>query len=237
MGIYRGRGFPARFTYRHYLWAHLRGHRNSWHGVCSQMHWHPFRIICMTIISMGISHWQYAWSFYSCVYLADIYLVDIFTGNCHFWHIFRALCILTFCAGIVLEHSFLTLSNVACPSDMYNLDIFPGHIFFGHISRTINFLDMFHENKFSGHVSRSAIRKNATSSCFLTSAAIPAGSFACGMHPADCSIPIPNTKYRAPVYLFPRHYSSSFRPLYFFSHSKFLFNSIVIYQNDLYNYP
>ena len=46
-----------------------------------------------------------------------------------------------------------------------------------------------------------------------------------------------NTKYRAPVYLFPRHYSSSFRPLYFFSHSKFLFNSIVIYQNDLYNYP
>ena len=145
MGIYRGRGFPARFTYRHYLWAHLRGHRNSWHGVCSQMHWHPFRITCMTIISMGISHWQYAWSFYSCVYLADIYLVDIFTGNCHFWHIFRALCFLTFCAGIVLEHSFLTLSNVACPSDMYNLDIFPGHIFFGHISRTIIFLDILND--------------------------------------------------------------------------------------------
>ena len=131
MGIHRGRGFPARFTYRHYLWAHLRGHRNSWHGVCSQMHWHPFRITCMTIISMGISHWQYAWSFYSCVYLADIYLVDIFTGNCHFWHILRALCLLTSCAGIVLEHSSPALSNVACPSDMCSLATFPGHRFLG----------------------------------------------------------------------------------------------------------
>ena len=105
------------------------------------------------MLSMGISHWQYAWSFYSCVYLADIYLVDIFTGNCHFWHIFRALCILTFCAGIVLEHSFLTLSNVACPSDMYNLDIFPGHIFFGHISRTIIFLDILDDKTTSSSFS------------------------------------------------------------------------------------
>ena len=197
MGIYRGRGFPARFTYRHYLWAHLRGHRNSWHGVCSQMHWHPFRITRMNMLSMGISHWQYAWSFYSCVYLADIYLVDIFTGNCHFWHIFRVLCLLTFCAGIVLEHSFLTLSNVACPSDMYNLDIFPGHIFFGHISRTIIFLDMFHENKFSGHVSRSAIRKTRRRRVFL----IPQRSLrevsraACTLRTAPSQFRIPSTEH------------------------------------------
>ena len=142
MGIHRGRGFPAQFTYRHFLWAHLRGHRNNWHGVCSQMHWHPFRRTRMSVLSMGISHWQYAWSFYSCVYPADIYLVDIFTGHCHFWHIFRELYFLTFFAGIILEHSPPALSNVACLSDMYNLAIFPGHIFFGHISRTIIFLDI-----------------------------------------------------------------------------------------------
>ena len=145
MGIHRGRGFPARFTYRNFLWAHLRGHRNNWHGVCSQMHWHTLWITRMTVLSMGISHWQYVWSFYSCVYLVDICLVEIFTGHCHFWHIFRALYFLTFFASIVLEHSPPALSNVACLSDMYNLAIFPGHIFFGHISRAFIFLGMFYD--------------------------------------------------------------------------------------------
>ena len=131
MGIHRGRGFPARFTDRHYLWAHLRGHRNNWHGVCSQMHWHPLQINRMSILSMGISHWQYVWSFYSCVCLPDICLWDIFTGHCHFWHMSRALCFLTFIAGIVLGSSSSASSNVACFSDMYNLATFPGHRFLG----------------------------------------------------------------------------------------------------------
>ena len=145
MGIHRGRGFPARFTYRHHLWAHLREHRNNWHGVCSQMHWHPLRITRMTILSMDISHWKYLWPLYACIYLADIYLVGIFTGHCHFWHIFRALYFLTFFAGMVLEHSPPALSNVVCLSDMCNLAIFPGHIFLGHISRAYIFLGMFYD--------------------------------------------------------------------------------------------
>ena len=152
MGIHRGRGFPARFTYRHYLWAHLRGHRNSWHGVCSQMHWHPLWITRMNMLSMGISHWQYVWPFCSWVYLPDICLRYIFAGHCHFRHIVRALYFFAFFAGIVLEHSSLTLSNVACPSDMCNLatfpghrilGIFPGHKFFWACFMKINFLDMF----------------------------------------------------------------------------------------------
>ena len=48
----------------------------------------------MIMLSMDISHWQYVWPFYSCVYLPDIYLRDIFAGHCHF---------LTYISGIVFS--------------------------------------------------------------------------------------------------------------------------------------
>ena len=45
-------------------------------------------------------------------------------------------------------------------------------------------------------------KKHATSTCFLNSAAIPAGSFACGVPPAGSSVPIPNTEHTTPAFFF-----------------------------------
>ena len=81
MGMYLGRGFPAQQSYYHARCANLRSHKENSHGVCPQIHLHQLSIYRMGMLLMGISHWQYVWSFCSCAYRPDIYLRGISTQH------------------------------------------------------------------------------------------------------------------------------------------------------------